>query len=375
MIELSHYGYCPICYGPGVSREKRPDGNDICSNKHKYPSRTAIPLEEVERLRGVKPVPSKRRNAIPAEERDQDRAAAFLDANLQGVTLPAHVYDTLAVEFAKQRYETEQQMKSVPAVSAWEEGRVEGWGVGRVHALNDVSEALRKDKGLTTPHSANALKCAQEVVRQLFLVSVPREEVDARLAPVVRPLPYEELSFVLDPSTIPVPAPERVWIAPTGLRDTGKVTGAGWELIWEGDASFPPCMGPYYLPQPGYNDGSRAIRAFDKHNELNRAHGNIALKGEFIRYLEAEFAWVRVSTIEGVRKWLQSSEVAALIGSIGAKAVANVLTPQSTSSVPQEVPEAYEVAKKKKDALDMLTTYIPLLQSLARAIESIKEKP
>ena len=35
------YGYCPRCGRPGVSRERRPDGNDRCEDGHTYPSRNA----------------------------------------------------------------------------------------------------------------------------------------------------------------------------------------------------------------------------------------------------------------------------------------------------------------------------------------------
>ncbi len=35
------YGTCPKCGSPGVSRERRPDGNDQCEKGHKYPSRAA----------------------------------------------------------------------------------------------------------------------------------------------------------------------------------------------------------------------------------------------------------------------------------------------------------------------------------------------
>jgi hypothetical protein len=34
-------GYCPVCGCPGKAREKRPDGDDICKNNHRYPSATA----------------------------------------------------------------------------------------------------------------------------------------------------------------------------------------------------------------------------------------------------------------------------------------------------------------------------------------------
>ena len=35
------YGYCPTCGAKGVARERRLDGNDVCANKHTYPSRYA----------------------------------------------------------------------------------------------------------------------------------------------------------------------------------------------------------------------------------------------------------------------------------------------------------------------------------------------
>ncbi len=36
------YGRCPHCGSPGVERERRPNGNDKCSNGHVYPSASAI---------------------------------------------------------------------------------------------------------------------------------------------------------------------------------------------------------------------------------------------------------------------------------------------------------------------------------------------
>jgi hypothetical protein len=36
------YGHCPQCGAPGVSRERRPGGNDACANGHAYPSASAV---------------------------------------------------------------------------------------------------------------------------------------------------------------------------------------------------------------------------------------------------------------------------------------------------------------------------------------------
>lgn len=37
------YGFCPECGAEGEVRERRPDGNDVCTNGHVYPSKTAVP--------------------------------------------------------------------------------------------------------------------------------------------------------------------------------------------------------------------------------------------------------------------------------------------------------------------------------------------
>lgn len=40
-LKSNPYGFCPICGKPGVSRERRPDGNDKCQAGHQYPSMAA----------------------------------------------------------------------------------------------------------------------------------------------------------------------------------------------------------------------------------------------------------------------------------------------------------------------------------------------
>lgn len=37
------YGFCPVCGCHGKTRERRPNGNDICALNHVYPSRDALP--------------------------------------------------------------------------------------------------------------------------------------------------------------------------------------------------------------------------------------------------------------------------------------------------------------------------------------------
>jgi len=38
------YGRCPICGDAGITRERRPNGDDRCVNAHVYPSRDAVPF-------------------------------------------------------------------------------------------------------------------------------------------------------------------------------------------------------------------------------------------------------------------------------------------------------------------------------------------
>ncbi len=48
MVGEVKYGYCPICGAAGKSRERRPDGNDVCANGHTYSSRSSIPFNPKE---------------------------------------------------------------------------------------------------------------------------------------------------------------------------------------------------------------------------------------------------------------------------------------------------------------------------------------
>ena len=47
-VPVAVYGYCPVCGGAGVMRERRPNGDDKCTNGHKYPSSKALAQPEQE---------------------------------------------------------------------------------------------------------------------------------------------------------------------------------------------------------------------------------------------------------------------------------------------------------------------------------------
>ena len=42
MKDETPYGFCPICGAPGLSRERRPNGNDHCAKGCTYPSKDAV---------------------------------------------------------------------------------------------------------------------------------------------------------------------------------------------------------------------------------------------------------------------------------------------------------------------------------------------
>lgn len=47
---MSMYGFCPFCKAEGILREKRPNGDDRCSNGHSYPSSSARTTADQPRL-------------------------------------------------------------------------------------------------------------------------------------------------------------------------------------------------------------------------------------------------------------------------------------------------------------------------------------
>lgn len=54
----SPYGICPDCGAKGITRERRPNGFDICSNGHRYKSNKALhpdiaPLEFLSELKRI----------------------------------------------------------------------------------------------------------------------------------------------------------------------------------------------------------------------------------------------------------------------------------------------------------------------------------
>lgn len=48
-VPVAVYGYCPECGGAGVMRERRPNGDDKCTNGHKYPSSKALAEQPAQR--------------------------------------------------------------------------------------------------------------------------------------------------------------------------------------------------------------------------------------------------------------------------------------------------------------------------------------
>ncbi len=47
------YGYCPHCQKPGISRERRLNGNDTCESGHVYPSSASKTSVAMQHRRGM----------------------------------------------------------------------------------------------------------------------------------------------------------------------------------------------------------------------------------------------------------------------------------------------------------------------------------
>jgi hypothetical protein len=69
------YGYCPRCGGIGLSRERRPNGDDRCENGHKYPSKGTVKNT----LRNESPVESERDGIVAWMRKTADRYAGAED--------------------------------------------------------------------------------------------------------------------------------------------------------------------------------------------------------------------------------------------------------------------------------------------------------
>ncbi len=54
-VPVAVYGYCPECGGAGVMRERRPNGDDKCTNAHKYPSSKALAEQPAQQPAAFKP--------------------------------------------------------------------------------------------------------------------------------------------------------------------------------------------------------------------------------------------------------------------------------------------------------------------------------
>lgn|GEM_PF-5456159 len=95
------YGKCPECGADGVSRERRPNGNDTCANGHVYPSISAVhdPLGGVSTLVTTREIKGPLAIAVPNHQKAED--FAFLigfhdDPSDQGVRVIPYAASALA---------------------------------------------------------------------------------------------------------------------------------------------------------------------------------------------------------------------------------------------------------------------------------------
>ena len=79
-VPVAVYGYCPECGGAGVMRERRPNGDDKCTNGHKYPSSKALAEQPAQ------PYPDNFIHALMYDvaKRDSEAQQAYEDAFVNG---------------------------------------------------------------------------------------------------------------------------------------------------------------------------------------------------------------------------------------------------------------------------------------------------
>jgi DNA repair exonuclease SbcCD ATPase subunit len=77
--KLGVYGYCPVCGGFGLARERRINGNDKCVNGHTYPSKDAVKLTNMIQ-------PTSEYEALKAELKQKDELIAELSKGLKRIS-------------------------------------------------------------------------------------------------------------------------------------------------------------------------------------------------------------------------------------------------------------------------------------------------
>lgn len=91
------YGYCPECYKPGKSRERRPDGDDTCVDGHVYKSSMALVRKSLVPPTAVPPVTPRWPVIPPAVELTQEQAKAI------SLIVSGHTFVMLALRPTKEQ--------------------------------------------------------------------------------------------------------------------------------------------------------------------------------------------------------------------------------------------------------------------------------
>ena len=121
------YGYCPDCGAKGVTRERRPNGDDKCTNGHTYPSSTATPVQPL--LMNHNGAVRKVHGYPPAPPQQQAEPVATVQC-VNGITIG---YIEVMQPVGTKLYTTPPQQKAEPVAvvdeaihAAWSAGFVEG---------------------------------------------------------------------------------------------------------------------------------------------------------------------------------------------------------------------------------------------------------
>lgn len=94
--QAAPYGYCPECGEPGVTRERRPDGDDKCVNGHRYPSRNAHNAQPT-----PEPLPDHADHVPEIAARPEPTFAGIAGRKLDDLKAQGYVVDGYSIQHAE----------------------------------------------------------------------------------------------------------------------------------------------------------------------------------------------------------------------------------------------------------------------------------
>lgn len=148
--QAAPYGYCPECGEPGVTRERRPDGDDKCVNGHRYQSRNAHNAQPT-----PEPLPDHADHVPEIAARPEPTFAGIAGRKLDDLKAQGYVVDGYSIQHA----ETKQRGFITT-------GGFVGWWINTDHVqpgTEPVAQADEMDKLTLTITFDDDVDCSIEV--------------------------------------------------------------------------------------------------------------------------------------------------------------------------------------------------------------------